>query len=51
MEPPMGKYGVRRNVFFISVAYITKEANPSLAKQPLKFIGGLAKLRFHSLVK
>ena len=34
-----------------SVAYFTKEVNPSLAKLPLNFSGRLAKLRLTSLVK
>ena len=29
----------------------TKEVNPNLAKPPLKFDGGLAKLRITSIVK
>ena len=33
------------------VAYFTKEVNPSLAKPPLNFNGGLANLGFTSLVK
>ena len=34
-----------------TVAYFTKEVNPSLAKQPLKFNGGFAKLGLTSIVK
>ena len=33
------------------MVYFTKEVNPSLAKPPLKFNGGLAKLGLTSLVK
>ena len=33
------------------MAYVTKEVNPSLAKPPLKFNGGLAKLGLTSLAK
>ena len=34
-----------------TVAFFIKEVNPSLAKLPLKFNGGLAKLGLTSLVK
>ena len=33
------------------MAYFTEEVNPSLAKSPLKFNGGLAKLELTSPVK
>ena len=38
-------------MIWLPVAYFTKELNWSLAKPPLKFSGGLAKLGWTSLVK
>ena len=42
---------VRQRMELTPVAYFTKQVNPSLAKPPLKFNGGLAKLGLTSLLE